>query len=91
MSTITLKYPVQDGAATFNEVSLRRPKVRDIAAGERARSKDGEMGFTIAMLSAMSGLDAKIIEELDIADFMKVAEAMTEMIGNDRPLQVGGA
>lgn len=89
MTTITLKYPVQDGATTLTEISLRRPKVRDIAAGDKARIADGEMAGTIAMIASMAGLPVPVVMDIDATDFAALAEAMAELVGIDRPLPRG--
>ena len=61
----------------ITEVAIRRPKVRDLRAMEKAR----EPGFTeldqgIAMAAALCDLPVEAMDEMDAADFASISEVL---------------
>lgn len=89
MPTIKLKYPVSHAGREISEIDLRRPKVRDVAAGDKVRATDGDMAASIAMIASMAGLPVEVIMDVDAADFTALAEVMADLVGSDRPLPAG--
>jgi hypothetical protein len=73
--TYQLKYPVTLDGETFTELTLRRPKFRDIARSQKVK---GELDQIATMLSDLAEVSPKVVNELDAEDFT----AIGEIIGN---------
>lgn len=90
MTTVVLKYPVPHGNAVLTEITLRRAKVRDVAAGDKARITDGDFAATVAMIASMANLPVDVIMDVDATDIAALGDAMSAMIEGKGPLQAGG-
>jgi hypothetical protein len=91
MTTIKLSSPVAHGALTISEITLRKPKVKDLAAADKARTAgDGELAGTIAMIASMTSLPIAVIEEIELDDFTRIAEALGGVVPKEgSPLPSG--
>lgn len=74
---VTLARPLQLEDRFVTEVTIRRPKVRDLRALEKAR----EPGFTeldqgIAMAAALCDLPLAAMDEMDASDFAAISEVL---------------
>lgn len=79
MTEITLKYPVTLATGkVIDKLSLRRPKVRDLKAVQRAHDKSEEQ--ELALLSLLAGLTPEDIEELDLADYKSIQDTFRGML-----------
>lgn len=85
----TLKHPVDVEGETVETVSLRRPKVRDMRAIEEAKD-EGEIGQTIALIAAITGLKPEIIEEFDAEDYVALSERIADFFPQGQPQGRGG-
>lgn len=71
---LKLQFPVPGpaGAGAIDELFLRRPKVRDMLAGDKAGGTDAEKEIrTFANLCEVS---PETIEALDMADYKRLQE-----------------
>lgn len=91
--TVTLDYPITWEGAKIAEVTVKRPKVKDIKAmTAAAEEKDAnEFDRSILVISALSGLSAEAIEELDQADFQAISEVVGGFFPKATAPAVGGA
>lgn len=73
MSTqVELKFPVIISGETVETLTLRRPKVRDMLAGDKQGGSDADKEIrTFANLCEVS---PKVIEELDLIDYRQLQE-----------------
>ena len=74
---VTLACPLHLDDRIVTEVTIRRPKVRDLRALEKAR----EPGFTeldqgIAMAAALCDLPLAAMDEMDASDFATISEVL---------------
>ncbi len=82
---------------TVAAITLRRPKVKDIAAFERARTAPGatDVDGSLLMISLLSGLSAEDVGEIDAEDFMAMSEHLAEVLpgsaGPESPTSTGGS
>jgi hypothetical protein len=67
---ITLKYPLDSGLATL---TLRRPKVRDMIASDKAKGTDADK--EIALFANLAEISPDEIAALDMADYKQLQEA----------------
>lgn len=68
--TIQLNYPVTINGVETDQLTIRRPKVRDIKLMDKHK---GDISKSIGLLSALCEVPPEAIEELDAEDFAKVS------------------
>ena len=76
MQTIKLQDPITIDNVTYDELNIRRPKVRDRLAVERMKKTDAEK--EIAMIANLAEVDIRVIEELDLADYGKIQQSFAD-------------
>ena len=74
---VKLVRPLNVDGQMITEVTIRRPKVRDLRAMEKTR----EPGFTeldqgIAMAAALCDLPLAAMDEMDASDFAAISEVL---------------
>lgn len=82
MITITLKHPIKIDGREAAQLTLRRPKVRDL---ERMDKVSGEMAKTVALVADLAEITPDQVRELDAGDFNVVAEALAGFLEGFRP------
>lgn len=80
--TIKLEYPVEVDGVKYDELFMRRPKVRDNLAARR--SKGGDEDKEIKLLSNLCEVSPTVIEALDIADYMALQEVFAGFLPSRR-------
>lgn len=78
MTTITLTEKITVDNRDIQEITLRRPKVRDRLAVERMGQSDAEK--EVALIANLADLPKEIIEELDLADYNKIQEVLQDFL-----------
>lgn len=73
-----LQYPIDVGGRTITEITLRRPKFRDL---ERVENIENDLMKTKQMVGDLGDLTPDEVAELDILDFKALAERVGEMSG----------
>jgi|SRR3990172_6053837 len=79
----TLRYPVEFGTETITELTLRRPKGKDME-----RLRDGatpSMADTLDLIGQLSGQPKAVVRELDADDVEEVAKIIQGFRGSGRP------
>jgi len=74
-NTIKLEYPITAGAQLIQEITLRRPKVKDTLAVQKAGGSQAEQ--EIRLVANLATLTPSDIEELDAADYAHVQAVLT--------------
>ena len=71
--TFQLEYPIHYAGATYETLTLRRPKIKDLKILAALGDKDpiGAQAKLLATL-VIGNMDPKAIEELDLADSRKI-------------------
>ncbi len=77
-TTYTLKYPVSLGGTEYTELSLRRPRTRDLI---KARKSKDELEQMAGLITDLAEIEPKLVQELDAEDFA----GLGEVIGNFLP------
>lgn len=84
----TLKHPIELRAAdsgaiteTLRELTLRRPKGKQLKAMDRA---EGEVGKTLALIGACAGQPPSTMDLLDGEDFTALGEMLEDFFGGLR-------
>lgn len=70
MQTITLIEPITVNNSTYEQLNIRRPKVRDRLAVERMKKTEAEK--EIMMIASLAEVEPAVIEELDLSDYAKI-------------------
>lgn len=74
---VTLAFPFQLEDRMITEVAIRRPKVRDLRALEKAREPGStELDQGIAMAAALCDLPLAAMDEMDASDFAAISEVL---------------
>ena len=74
ITTIELQYPVTFDGKEIKELSVRRPLVRDqLIAG---KSSDNAEDKEIKLLSLLAGVDADLIQILDLSDYFSLLDVV---------------
>ncbi len=79
----TLRYPVEFGTDTITEITLRRPKGKDME-----RLRDGaipSMADTLDLIGQLSGQPKAVVREFDADDVEEVARIIQGFRGSGRP------
>jgi len=83
MTTITLTEKITVDNKDIQEITLRRPKVRDRLAVERMGQSDAEK--EVALIANLADLPKETIEELDLADYNKIQEVLQDFLLSSAP------
>lgn len=70
---ITLDYPVKITGKETSEITMRRPKVRDMILSDRPGKSDAEK--EMSLFSDLTGMSPDELQELDMGDYLKLQEA----------------
>jgi len=76
MQTITLNNPITVDGISVSDLTVRRPKVRDYLAMERIDGSD--LSKEVTLTANLTSTTKEAIEELDIADYVKVQEVLKD-------------
>ncbi|KUM02928.1 phage tail assembly protein [Chromobacterium subtsugae] len=80
--TVELLAPLMLGnGSRVSQLTLRRPKVKDVKLAARFGERQEEQEIGLAAL--LSGLAAEDIENLDLGDWRKVQESFRRMLGDN--------
>jgi len=72
-ATMKLKHPIQVDGREVGELTLRRPKVRDMIVADKAGGTDAEK--EVRVFSNLCEVPPSAIEEMDLADYGALQEA----------------
>ena len=70
MKKIKLETPIKIDGVEVNEISLRRPKVRDLLISDRKNISESER--EINLIANLAEVSPEVIQELDLCDYMKI-------------------
>ena len=88
--TIALEYPFEWDGKSIEQVTIHRPKGRDLRAISAAQGENaGTFENGAMMLELLSDLPAGSVDELDVSDFNALSEAIGDFF--PRPQQATGA
>lgn len=73
-AVVTLHFPLKSGKETITELTIRRPRAKDLRKMDN--SKGGDIGKGLALLVDLSRRAATEIDELDSSDVQLCTEVM---------------
>lgn len=75
---ITLKFPIQFGDETISEVTLRRPRGKDLKGLHNLKESHDDQ---LKLMARLIGHPLSVVEDMDLAtDLQKVMEATMDFL-----------
>lgn len=78
--TFTMAVPFQFEGETVNQVTLRRPKGREVRAMQNSQGAVGDASF--AIMATLAERPEALFDEMDGADVLKVEAWVNAILGN---------
>ena len=78
MTTIKLKHPIKVDGVEIQELTMRRPKVRDQIAAEKGGGSDAEK--ELRMFANLCEITPQSLEEMDMVDYKALQEAYVDFL-----------
>ena len=78
MQKIKLSNPIKIDGVEVNEISLRRPKVRDLLISDRKNISEAER--EVNLVANLAEIPAEAIQDLDLCDYMKIQEWLKDFL-----------
>ncbi len=76
-NAVTLAVPVEWQGQKIAEVTVRRPKVKDLRAIEQAsQGRQSQLDQGVEMIAQLTGLPREAVDELDAQDFTAISEVI---------------
>jgi hypothetical protein len=76
--TVTLSAPLTTATGEVNEITLKRPKAKQMRALDKGT---GQVTSTLEMLQVMTGIPMPFLDELDGEDYVELAAAINGFLG----------
>lgn len=77
--TVQLEYPFDFKGERVTELTLRRPKMRDL---KKSQAFKDDLDKSLRMIADLAEVDPKLVEELDPQDFGRLADIVGEFMGD---------
>ena len=78
MTQIKLNQPIKVDGIEVNELTLRRPKVKDRLAVERSGFSDAEK--EVNLIANLADVAKEAIEEIDLADYSEIQKVLSDFL-----------
>jgi hypothetical protein len=75
--TVTLATPITGAKGEIKEITLRRATADDMRAMDKS---EGEIGGTLALAQALSGVHVPFLDRLDAGDFIAVSDVIERFL-----------
>jgi hypothetical protein len=79
MAQIKLNEPIKVDGVLIHELSLRRPKVRDLLIASGG-SPVSESEREVNLIANLAEIPAEAIKDLDMLDYMKIQESLKSFL-----------
>ena len=73
-TTIKLDHPFEFAGRKITEVSLRRPKTKDVVNAKKLTKSDDD--FQLTLICNLAELEPDLLLETDAADYSKISEVV---------------
>jgi hypothetical protein len=80
-TTIKLQYPVLSNAVEYEELTIRRPKVKDRRLAMKQGKDDADK--EIWLIATLTGVSMDVIDELDSADYSKIQAVLQDFLSGE--------
>ena len=79
-ATITLDFPLTHGENSITEITLRRPKYREVK-GKKATDL-ADYTYAVDLVAKLTGLPISIFDNLDYGDMFKCIKVLNDFLPN---------
>ena len=83
MDKIQLEEPIKIDGVEVKEISLRKPKVRDLIAAGKKNISDAEREVTL--IANLAEVSIETIQDLDLRDYMKIQKWLQNFLAQQTP------
>ena len=83
MKKIKLSNPIKIDGVEVHELSLRRPKVRDLVAAGKKNVSESER--EVNLIANLAEITPDTVQELDLCDYMKIQEWLKDFLSPMTP------
>lgn len=77
-SELKLSEPIEHAGKTITTLNVRRPKVADMLAAQKASANEPERELNL--IAVLTGLPRAAIEKLDMRDYMALQRKLAEFM-----------
>jgi hypothetical protein len=78
MEKIKLEEPIKIDGVLVHELSLRRPKVRDLLIASKKETSESER--EVNLIANLAEVPAESIKDLDMRDYLKIQEELKDFL-----------
>jgi hypothetical protein len=78
MEKIKLEEPIKVDGVLVHELSLRRPKVRDLLIASKKDASESER--EVNLIANLAEVPAEAIKDLDMRDYLKIQESLKDFL-----------
>ena len=78
MQKIKLDSPVKIDGVEINELSLRKPKVRDLIVASKKNVSESER--EVNLIANLAEVSPETIQELDLSDYLKIQDWLKDFL-----------
>lgn len=78
MQKIKLENPIKIDGVLVHEISLRRPKVRDLLVASKKDVNESER--EVNLIANLAEVPAETIQDLDMRDYLKIQEVLKDFL-----------
>ncbi|TQV72732.1 phage tail assembly protein [Exilibacterium tricleocarpae] len=75
---MTLTYPIDSNGGRLEELTMRRPKVRDRLAAEKIQGNQADK--EVRFIANLCEVAPEEIEELDMADYARIQAVLSDFL-----------
>ena len=83
MEKIKLESPIMIDGVEAHEISLRRPKVRDLLV--HGNKKYSEEEREVRLIASLAEISPESVEELDLRDYVKIQTWLKDFLSVETP------
>lgn len=83
MDKIKLEEPIKIDGVEVKEISLRKPKVRDLIAAGKKTISDAER--EVVLIANLAEVSIETIQDLDLRDYMKIQKWLQNFLAQQTP------
>jgi hypothetical protein len=78
MEKVKLNEPIKVDGVLIHELSLRRPKVRDLLIANRKDVSESER--EVNLIANLAEISAEAIKDLDVRDYLKIQDVLKDFL-----------
>ena len=85
MQKIKLNEPIKIDNVLVHEISLRRPKVRDLLVASKKDVSESER--EVNLIANLAEIPVETIQDLDMRDYLKIQDVLKDFLSPVQPMK----